>query len=410
MAKIKPGVPSLPNLKKDIITPYDKNLGSYEEPIKPLNRGNELAVSPNIDPIDNLSVGFSDIDGAVKYFFEQKLRPSVVMNGERISIPLMYGSPELWDSIQKNGMYRDKNGKILSPIIVYKRNSIDRNLTLGNKLDGNQIHKYLVYKAKYNRKNQYIPFGKISNVSPSEEMKLVAVPDYVTVTYNCILITDYVEQNNKIIEDINFFADAYWGEPNKFNFKANIQNYNQAIETTQGEDRIVKTSFSLTLNGYLINNNLVRQMAGAKKFYSKSVISLGTEVVSSTAENIMFRAKTSPKTMKPGQAPAGGSGQVQQTVDEALVAYLNTNKQITGAYETASSARFLNTYILQAPGSLPPTSLNSFSFFANGIYIPSTAIVSFQQVGSDCILTVNTTVLDYVFKPNYEFTAIGKFV
>jgi len=409
MAKLKPLVPQLPNLKKDYITPHDKNISTYEEPIKTLNRGNELASSMNQADADNLSVGLETIDEAVKYYFENKIRPSVMMNGERINVPIMYGTPEAWDSIQKNGMYRDKNGRILSPLIVFKRGSLDIDKTKGNKLDGNMIHNFHLFKTKYNRKNQYTPFGRIGNVSQNEEYKLIAVPDYVTVSYNCVLITDYIEQNNKIIEDINFVSDAYWGEPNKFNFKANIQNYQQAIDISLGNDRVVKTTFTLVINGYLINNNLVRQMAGAKKFYSKSTISFGLEIGTTDKESIYMRAGDIPKTIKPGPASAGSSGQAGSGVDANTITYLSTNKQQSGAYTSANSATFSSSTILMAPVGIPATTIDSFSFFVNGIYVPKTAITSFSQVGPNCVLIVDTAILDYQFKPNYEFTAVGKF-
>lgn len=411
MAKLKPIVPSLPNLKKDYITPYDSNASTYEEPIKALNRGNELASSTNSAEADNLSVGLETIDDAIKYYFENKIRPSVIMNGERLNVPIMYATPESWDSIQKNGMYRDKNGRILSPLIVFKRSGLDIDKSKGSKLDGNMIHNFHLFKTKYNRKNQYTPFGRIGNVSENEEYKLIAVPDYVTVSYNCVLITDYIEQNNKIIEDINFVSDAYWGEPNKFNFKANIQNYQQAIDISLGDDRVVKTTFTLVINGYLINNNLIRQMAGAKKFYSKSTVSFGLEVGTTDKESIYMRSGNIPKTIKPGPATGGGSGQFPSGtgVDDATITYLNTNKQKTGTYTSSNTATFASSGILSAPTGLPLTSLDNFSFFVNGIYVPKTAIMSFTQVGSNCVLVVDTTILDYEFKPNYEFTAVGKF-
>jgi len=406
MAKLKPLVPQLPNLKKDYITPLDKNASTYEEPIKTLNRGNELASSINQADADNLSVGLETIDSAVKYYFENKIRSSVIMNGERINVPIMYATPEAWDSIQKNGMYRDKNGRILSPLIIFKRGSLDIDKTKGNKLDGNMIHNYHLFKTKYNRKNQYTPFGRIGNVSQNEEYKLIAVPDYVTVSYNCVLITDYIEQNNKIIEDINFVSDAYWGEPNKFNFKANIQNYQQAIDLSLGNDRVVKTTFTLVINGYLINNNLVRQMAGVKKFYSKSTVSFGLETVTFDNQTNYMRAGDIPKTIKPGPANAGPTGQI---IDAYTISYLSTTKQQSGTYVNANTVTFSVANMLAAPFGFPPTGADNFLFFINGVYVPKTAITSFTQIGSDCQLVLNTTILDYTLKPTYEFTAVGKF-
>ena len=39
--------------------------------------------------------------------------------------------------IQADGYYRDTNGKLVIPLIMYKRNGIEKNRNLGNKIDGN---------------------------------------------------------------------------------------------------------------------------------------------------------------------------------------------------------------------------------------------------------------------------------
>ncbi len=406
MNKLKPIVPNASNNKADYLPSADGGNSVYQPPISTLNRANELASSPNQDEVDNLSIGLKDIDEAVEYYFTNKIKPSIQQNGHRVNVPIMYGSPAMWSSLQKDGMYRDKNGKLLSPVIIYKRNGFDKNRIMGNKLDGNVIHNFHLFKTKYNRKNQYTPYGKIFNTSPSEEYKLVAVPDYVTVTYSCVLITDYVEQNNKIVEDINFVSDAYWGQPNKFQFKANIENYQQVVEVTSGEDRVAKTTFTLTLNGYFINNNLIREMAGAKRVYSKSTISFGLEVGLNGKEDINMRAGSIPKTIKPGKPEPQ---QDSTAINAAIVTYVGTNKQVSGQYTTSATATFPNQSILAAPTGLPPTSLDNFTFFVNGIYVPKSGIVSFAQVGNNCVLTINPVLLDYAFKDTFEFTAIGKF-
>ena len=40
------------------------------------------------------TVGIKDIDEAIFYYFNEVLKPSVIQNGNRINVPLVYGSPE----------------------------------------------------------------------------------------------------------------------------------------------------------------------------------------------------------------------------------------------------------------------------------------------------------------------------
>ena len=56
------------------------------------------------------------------------------------------------------------------------------------------------------------------NDEPLEEVYNVTIPSYVTINYNCIVFTPYIDQMNKIIEKISWSKNSYWGEPDKFKF------------------------------------------------------------------------------------------------------------------------------------------------------------------------------------------------
>ena len=75
-------------------------------------------------------------------------------------------------------------------------------------------------------------------------MYQVAVPDYVTLSYEAIIWTSYLEQMNKIVERINWSDGSYWGEPNKFKFQSRIESFEDATEMADNE-RIVKTKACL---------------------------------------------------------------------------------------------------------------------------------------------------------------------
>ncbi len=57
---------------------------------------------------------------------------------------------------------------------------------------------------------------------------------------------------NSIIEAINYAADSYWGNPERFKFKAEIDSFVNKIELPADGQRVVKTTFSLKLYGYII--------------------------------------------------------------------------------------------------------------------------------------------------------------
>jgi len=280
MADRKPQPKSQERLSQDSIENYKNPETGAEINSKyseDRNRDRALQVSRKEDKVKNLTVGIKDIDEAIYYYFNEVLKPNVTQNGKQIFVPLVYGSPERWASMQKDGYYRDKNGKMQAPLIVFRRDSLEKNRNLGNKLDGNNPTNYGIFKKKFTKKNVYDRFAILNNRVGVEEYYAVAIPDYVNIVYSCIIFTDYVEQNNKIIEGVNFASDSYWGDPSKFRFRAQINNYTTSAEIVQGNDRIVKTEFQINLLGHIITDAINAHPHNNRKFYTKSELRFGAE-------------------------------------------------------------------------------------------------------------------------------------
>jgi len=239
----------------------------------------ELQVSRANDNVSNYNVGIKDIDESIFYYFNEVLKPQVSQNGKVINLPLVYASPERWASMQKDGYYRDKNGKMQAPLITFRRASIEKNRNLGNKLDGNNPHNYGVFEKKFSKNNVYDRFGLLNNRQPEKEYFAVAIPDYVNIVYNCVIFTDYMEQNNKIVEGVNFASDSYWGNPSKFRFRAMIDNYTTSTELVQGNDRIVKTEFNINLLGHIVTDTINALPFNTKKYSSKTNFKITSETV-----------------------------------------------------------------------------------------------------------------------------------
>lgn len=279
MAGNKPTPKTQGRLSQDTVQPYvnpESGVQGEKTPLPdPKNRA--LQVSRANDDVKSYSVGIKDIDEAIYYYFNEVLRPQVVQNGKVINVPLVYGSPERWASMQKDGYYRDKNGKMQAPLIVFRRDTLEKNRSLGNKLDGNIPINYGIFEKKFSKKNVYDRFGLLNNREPVRELYAVAIPDYVNIVYTCIIFTDYVEQNNKIVEGINYASDSYWGDPSRFRFRAMIDNYTTSTELVQGNDRMVKTEFQINLLGHVVTDTINAQVFNTKKLYSKAAIKVTTE-------------------------------------------------------------------------------------------------------------------------------------
>ena len=232
------------------------------------------------DNVQDVSIGLQDHDEAIMYYFNNVIKPSVIINGNRTNVPIIYGSPERWKGVQKDGYFRDKEGKLQTPIIMFKRDSVEKRRDLGNKLDANNPQLYYTFQEKYSKRNQYDNFNVLQNIIPQKEFHTVVIPDYVTLQYSCIIWTDYIAQMNKLIEMINYSSDSYWGDKEKFKFNARIDTYSNTTEVAQGENRVVKTNFSLTIQGYLIPDSLNKDLVKKpQKFFSKSRVVFNNELI-----------------------------------------------------------------------------------------------------------------------------------
>jgi hypothetical protein len=235
------------------------------------------------DTVKPFTIGIQDLDEAIMYYFQNVIRPFVIQNGNRIEVPVIYGAPERWKSVQRDGYYKDKNGAIMAPLIMFKRNTIEKNRSLGNKLDGNYPNLYGVMKKKYDTKNFYSNFNVLTNRIPEEQFYAVTIPDYVTLTYSCVIYTYYVEQLNKIVEAIEYASDSYWGNPQRYQFKASIDSFTTITELPQDNVRVVRSTFDIKLYGYIIPNTLQNNISSLKKFRNKTKIIFSLETVENPA-------------------------------------------------------------------------------------------------------------------------------
>ena len=232
------------------------------------------------DTVQDVSIGLQDHDEAIMYYFNNVIKPSVIVNENRTNVPIMYGSPERWKGVQQDGYFRDKEGKLQTPLIMFKRDSVEKRRDLGNKLDANSPQLYYTFQEKYSKRNQYDNFNVLQNIIPQKEFHTVVIPDYVTLQYSCIIWTDYIAQMNKLIEMINYSSDSYWGDKETFKFNAKIDTYSNTTEIAQGENRVVKTNFGLTIQGYLIPDSLNKDLAKKpQKFFSKSRVVFNNELI-----------------------------------------------------------------------------------------------------------------------------------
>ena len=240
-----------------------------------LNRG--YLYSRSKDDIKNPSVTLMDMDGAITHYFEKVIKPSVLDNGENVKVPIMYASPERWKAIQRDGFMKDKKRQTITPVIAYRRTSIEKDTSLPqDKLDANNPHLFYTFEKKFSNVNKYDNFSTQIGLIPQREYYNVTLPDYVTISYDFIIWTSYIEQMNKIVEKVVYSDGAYWGDPDKMRFRTSVDSFTDATEVSDAE-RLVRTNFTVTMRGYLLPEGNFDHRSTTQKFISPKKVVFGTE-------------------------------------------------------------------------------------------------------------------------------------
>jgi hypothetical protein len=397
---------------------YAPNEGTVQKPFsEPTKLGQPeqnraYEISERKDGDKDFTIGIKDVDEALMYYFNNHLKLSVVQNNSKLTVPVIYGTPENWKSVQRDGYYRDQNEKLMAPLLMFKRSSVTQNRNLGYKLDGNQVYNVQLFKKAFSKRNIYSNFGALNNRVPETKYVVSATPDYITVEYECIVWTYFVEQMDKLVESLNFASRSYWGDPNRFLFYSSIESFQDSITYDIGDNRAVRTNFTITLNGYLIPDTLNKKLATPSNAYGISRVVFGLETSTGTEE---FDAR-----VKKGKSGGSKSVLLNDSVnnvnniinigsaDSTVISYLNTSKTVTGVFSSSNTVVFSSGF-LTAPPTLPPTTVNNFTFFVNGQYVEASSIVSFTNGITTSTLVLNTTALGYELEASDVIIGIGKF-
>ena len=192
-----------------------------------------------------------------------------------------------------------------------------------DKLDANDPKIFYSFQKKYSQQNRYDKFSVLKNITPNREYYNVAMPDYMTLTYEFTIWTSYIEQMNQIVEKINYSDGAYWGEPGKMRFRTRIESFSDASQI-DGE-RLIKTTFSVNLYGYILPETYDSKTTTQKYLTPKKMI-------------IREDVDKSLETIQKDEIGAVGVG--ESTKDIFSVSLTNAITLISGTGVTVSNSGF----------------------------------------------------------------------
>lgn len=223
------------------------------------------ATRRDTDTFSDGNISLQDIDTVIINHLKNNINLQVTDNNELVSVPVIYGDPERWVAMRAGAGLRDNQGKLQLPAFMLSRVSVENNRNLET------FNRYLTYEilSGYTEKNKYDRFDLLTGNKPTKQILSVTLPKHVVCNYECVIWTDYVAQNNRILEQINFAEKDYWGDKYRYKFRARIDNYDISTDTDNTDDRNVKATFNLQVYAYLLNPTIVPAMEGIKSTTQK---------------------------------------------------------------------------------------------------------------------------------------------
>jgi hypothetical protein len=315
---------------------------------KPINR----ALQYKKESIEQgKGVKLYDVDLAIAEHMIDTVLPTVEIFAEKQKIPVVYGNPERWKSVQKDGYLRDKKGMLQIPLVMFKRNSIERNDALSN-----TMNRHVSYPSvsKYSKKHRYDKFSAMTSTQRPVELYDIVIPDYVTLTYEVIIWTDFTEHMNKVVEAFQYATDEYWGDKGGFKFRVKIDTFDNTTEISEGSQRIVRTNFTMAVNAYLLPEQFDNETTHKKSIKPKKVV-WGTET-DLTGGQISFSKQT-----------------VYNEYSD-VIDFMSLRGSQEATFVDADTVKLTNVELPKLPPELDGVfNLNDwFRVYINGVFVPNT--------------------------------------
>lgn len=355
---------------------------------KPINRAEQM---PREGITYKRGISIYDVDEAIFSYMRDVIVPKLKLDGKEISVPVIYGNAERWKSAQIDGVYRDQRGKIQLPLVMFKRTGQTPNETMA--MPNRQLH-YQSYVG-YSNKNRYDKFSLLNNFKPRKEIIDITMPDYVNVTYDIMIWTNYTEHMNSIVEQFQWASQEYWGERDGFKFRTTIDGFEGVTEVTDNQERLVRSNFSLTTYAYLL----------PEAFDNESTIkkSISTRAVVTTLETDINKSA--------GDALTSGITMSDYNDNKILFDYINLYNSKVGTITGTYQITFSNTKLVTPPAELSVTAIDGIKVYINGVKYSKAFWPTSSQVGNNYVVTFDAGLLGFGLNPlTDEVTIVGKII
>ena len=297
-----------------------------------------------------------------------------------------------------------------SPLIILKRNSLQerdqlKKLDVNRFISGNQI----TYRQQYNKRNQYqdqffpIPIQKREQ---SEEFYSINIPEYVDVEYDLLMWTDFTTQMNELVEQLMPYGGFAWGnESNKF--RTHIRTMSFETVNTVGNDRLVRCTVPLTVNGTLLAEqeqriSTLQKRYSIKKLLWQIIIDVEDDIFASTE---VPQAVLGARVVVSSASNNNSSESVE--IDSNAMTYLTKLIDQFGIFVSENTIN-INTAAAVNPTNLLPATKNEFNVYINGQYIDKQMYNWTPSTAGTQTIVFDTNLLGYGIEDSDTITVNGR--
>lgn len=354
---------------------------------KPLNRAEQM---PREGITYKRGISIYDVDTTIYEYMRDVVVPRLELDKKEITIPVIYGNAERWKAAQIDGVYRDERGKIILPMVMFKRTAIAPNEAMAMP---NRLLHYQSYVG-YSNKNRYDKFSLLNNFKPRKEIYDITMPDYVQVSYEIMIWTNFTEHMNKIVEQFQWASGEYWGTRDGFKFRSVVDSFDKITEMTDNQERLVRTNFTITTYAYLL----------PESFDNESTIkkSISTRAIVTTLETDINKSV--------GDALTAGIAMSDYNDNKLLFDYINLYESKIGVITDTYAVNFINTRLVTPPDELSLTAVDGVKVYINGVKIAPNVWTGVQN-GNNYGVTFDSGLLGYGLNPmTDEVTIVGKII
>jgi hypothetical protein len=304
------------------------------------------------------SIGIEDIDRSIFELFDKKLSFEVNHKGTLQKVPVIFASGERFALTRRKNPIRDSENTLILPLISIMRQDIDFSSSQSNKGTAIAFREQENYVIKYrlderdrkyqniinkqgiknqtnvSSKNNFIldspspgavakpgtvasrrnniSFSSIANISLGEELgknifEIIQLPypDFVSVTYDVVFWTQYMQQSNQMLETliVNFTGQGEeipmitsGGYELIAFFSGPFSNSGTNLDDFTDSERVIKHTFSVTVPGYIINPKHPGMPKMLRSYISAPNISFGT--LTGDVEKINYQPERKSETVK----------------------------------------------------------------------------------------------------------------